>query len=135
MKKVSRFLVLVLCVSLLIGIMAPAVASAKTIKGTSATLTCLTLNDSIRWLFGRTSTVTFKNTGSTSALKITATATNCSITSAKTVTLYDGQSYTFKIKTGFGKNGKVLFNMKELLQNNINYSLSESGTQMIIRTN
>ncbi len=131
-KKTSRLLVLVLCFSLLLGIMAPTAASAKTISGTTATFSCLTLNDSLVWLFGRTSTVTFKNTGSLSALKINASATGCTVT-PKTATIYDGQSVTFKIKTSFGGNGKVLFDLKELIQNNINYNLTESGTQMIIR--
>ena len=138
-KGITKILSLALCMTMLMGFMLPDVAFAKeptvkTINAQEATFSCLTLNDSLWWFFGRTSTVTFTNKGkSLSVMTIDASATGCSV-SPKTATLGSDASVTFRISTPFGGNGKVLFDVKELMYSNIKYTIEESGTQMIIRT-
>lgn len=124
---------IVLCLTMLLSIILVPAANAATIYKSSAAFTCTTMNDKTLWK--RTSTVTFTNTGCSGPLKITATASNCEITSEKTVTIEPGHSYTFTIKTAWRKVSTTTFNVVNTWGcNNITYSIKSSNTLTIVRT-
>lgn len=124
------FSIMLCIIMLLICIIVPA-ANAATTKKSTATFTCLTMNDRTFW--ARTSKVTFTNTGCNGSLTIKPSASGCSVSPAsKTIGM--GKSCTFTIKTPWGNTGTTKFYVQNTWGCPITYSLSSSNTEMILRS-
>lgn len=135
-SSLGRLFATLLCLMLMINIVAMPAAmaeSVKTIKQSKATFSCVTLNNNVKWLLGRTSKVTITNHSDDPLYVTIKEVDDCKVYTYR-ATIYAGNSVTIKVKTNFGNSGSFQINLSNAYGHPIKYSMSSSGIESIIRT-
>lgn len=139
-RNIIRIVSLILCVVFVASI-AVLPASALTIKQQTKATECsiVTCGDKI---FGKTSTMTVKNTSSY-PIKVTfikiqdckvTRSTGAGFSSWSSITIYGGGSASFKIKTSLGNAGLVRVRVQSTMGMPYSYTLNGNNYSMIART-
>lgn len=132
----SRFFASVLCMVLMMNIVvmpSALAATVKTIKQSKATFSCVTLNNKVKWILGRNSTVKITNESDDPLYVSVKGVEDCKVYTYQ-ATVYAGNSVTIKIKTSFGDSGAFKINLSNAYGGPIVYSMTSSGIESIIRT-
>ncbi len=137
-KNVLRIVSLILCLSMMFTLAFS--ASALTVGKRTSTSKCgiTTCGDKVT---GKTTTIKIKNTSSY-PIKITFTSiSNCKVnrstgaglSSWSSITIYGGSTATVKIKTNFGKNGRVMFKAESMMGVSYSYTVTGQNYSTIYR--
>ena len=139
-RNLIRIVSIILCV-LFISSIAVLPASALTIKTQTKATECsiVTCGDKI---FGKTSTMTVKNTSSY-PIKVTfikiedckvTRSTGAGFTSWSSITIYGGGSASFKIKTSLGNSGWVTVRVQSSMGMPYSYTITGNNYSCMART-
>lgn len=138
-RKALRIISIILCFIFIssLALSASALTISKTSKATECSIT--TCGDKI---FGKTTTITVKNT-SDYPIKVTFTKiSDCKVyrsngagfTSWSSMTIYSGNSATFKIKTSLGNAGLVKVKVQSSMSMPYSYTINGKNYSLIART-